>query len=292
MIKVFAVENGRLQPAESEAADWSSIIWADLLNPTKREEQAIETWIGVEVPTREEMEEIEISSRLYVENGAYFMTATVPSQAEGDDPIMSPVTFVLSGKKLVTIRYHEPRAFSAFPAHAEKAAIGCSSGKTILIGLLEAIVDRLADVLERASREVEAISKDIFNPAEKNASKRDRDFQKVLKALGSKESLTSKMRDSLVSLQRLSGFLANAANQTKDEKDVKPRDQDTVPRRCLYRRPRRFLVAENHLLARCDARHDQHRAERHHQDRLGRRGGLSAADPGGIDLRHELRRDA
>ena len=86
------------------------------------------------------------------------MTATLPAQADGDRPIMSPVTFVLAGNRLVTVRYHEPRAFQTFPLRAEKADIGCTSGETILIALLEAIVDRLADVLERASREVVVIS--------------------------------------------------------------------------------------------------------------------------------------
>lgn len=223
MIKAFVVENDRLRPADDIAAEKDKIVWADLHNPTLEEEAKVEHWIGVGVPTREEMEEIEISSRLYVENGAYFMTATLPSQADGDEPIMSPVTFVLAGSKLVTIRYHEPRAFSAYPSHAEKAAIGCSSGKTVMIGLLEAIVDRLADVLERVSRDIEAVSRDIFNPTETKASKRDHDFQQLLKALGRKESLTSNMRDSLISLQRLIGFLANVIAQTKDEKDVKAR---------------------------------------------------------------------
>lgn len=221
MIKAFVVENERLRLSENIEADKDRIVWADMFTPTKDEETMIEQWLGVGVPTREEMEEIEISSRLYVEDGAYFMTATLPSQADSDDPVMSPVTFVLRRNLLVTIRYHEPRAFQTFPMRAEKASTGCTTGETILIGLLEAIVDRLADVLERASRGVEAISKDIFNPTATKASKRDRDFQRLLKDIGRKETLTSDIRDSLTSLQRLSGFLANAVGQGKNGKDSK-----------------------------------------------------------------------
>jgi len=223
MIKAFVVENDRLRLADSIAAEKDKIVWADLLNPTREEEAAVEQLLGVGVPTREEMEEIEISSRLYVEDGAYFMTATLPSQADSDFPVMSPVTFVLRRNLLVTIRYHEPKAFLSFPLRAEKAAIGCTSGETILVGLLEAIVDRLADVLERVSREVELLSKDIFNPTATKASKRDRDFQVILKGIGRKESLTSNMRDSLTSLQRLAGFLASATGQAKNGKDAKAR---------------------------------------------------------------------
>jgi magnesium transporter len=213
MIKAFVVDNERLRAVQSLLGHENDVVWADLLEPSKEEEAAIETWLGIGIPTREEMEEIEISSRLYVEDGVSFMTATLPAHTDGDNPVMAPVTFVLAGSRLVTVRYHEPRAFKTFPMRAEKAATGCTTGETILVGLLEAIVDRLADVLERISHDIEALSRDIFNPPAAKAAKRDRDFQRLLKDIGSKESLTSNIRDSLTSLQRLAGFLANAASQ-------------------------------------------------------------------------------
>ncbi len=222
MIKAFVVENERLRRVDQLAENKENIVWIDLLSPTREEEAEIESLIGVAVPTREEMEEIEISSRLYVEDGAYFMTATLPSQAD-DDPVMSPVTFVLAGKRLVTVRYHEPRAFMTFPMRAEKASTGCAAGDTILVGLLEAIVDRLADVLERAGRDIETISRDIFQAPQGKASKRNRDFQELLKAVGRKEDIASSVRESLTTLQRVSGFLTHAATQTRMGKDTKAR---------------------------------------------------------------------
>lgn len=223
MMKAFVVDNERLHMVDGLDGNADKVVWVDLISPTPEEEKAIETWVGVGVPTREEMEEIEISSRLYVENGVYFMTATLPAHTDSDEPVVAPVTFVLAGKRLVTIRYHEPRAFQTFPVRAEKASIGCTSGETVLIGLLEAIVDRLADVLEHISRDIELLSKEIFYPTETKASKRNLGFLLLLKRLGRKESLTSNMRNSLTTLQRLSGFLANATGQTKDSKDVKAR---------------------------------------------------------------------
>ncbi|ESW82260.1 MULTISPECIES: magnesium/cobalt transporter CorA [unclassified Mesorhizobium] len=223
MIKAFVVDNDRLRLADDLVANGDQVVWADLLNPTKEEETAIETWLGVAIPTREEMEEIEISSRLYIEDGAYFMTATLPAQTEIDDPLMSPVTFVLAGPRLVTIRYHEPKAFKTFPLRAEKVATGCTTGNTILIGLLEAIVDRLADILERAGRDIETISRDIFEARSTKVNKRNRDFQELLKAIGRKEDIASSIRDSLISLQRLTGFLAHVATQIKMSKDVRAR---------------------------------------------------------------------
>jgi magnesium transporter len=223
MIKAFVADNDRLRVVDDLFANKERVNWIDLLGPTKEEEDSIEQLIGVDIPTREEMEEIEISSRLYVENGAYVMTATLPAHTDGDRPEMLPVTFVLAGARLVTIRYHEPRAFQTFPLRAEKTDTGCSSGETILISLLEAIVDRLADVLERASREVIDISQDIFHSTEKKVSKRDRDFQEILQRIGSKEDLVSKIQDSLLTLQRLSGFLANVIGRELNGKDVRAR---------------------------------------------------------------------
>ena len=223
MIKLFVVENQRLHVVDNFAANKDRVVWVDLFSPTREEDAVIEDWIGVSIPSLEEMEEIEISSRLYVENGAYIMTATLPAHADGDRPKMSPVTFVLAGSRLVTVRYHEPRAFQTFPQRAEKVDTGCHSGDTILIGLLEAIVDRLADVLERASTDVVGISHDIFHPSEKKASKRDRDFQLVLRRIGRKEDLVSKIQDSLLTLQRLSGFLSNATIKGKGFRDIRPR---------------------------------------------------------------------
>ncbi|MER8958923.1 MULTISPECIES: magnesium/cobalt transporter CorA [unclassified Mesorhizobium] len=223
MIKAFVVDNDRLRLVDDLLQNSDTVVWVDLFNPTKEEETTIETWLGIAVPTREEMEEIEISSRLYVEDGAYFMTAILPAQTELDDPLMSPVTFVLAGKRLITVRYHEPKAFKTFPLRAEKVATGCTSGDTILIGLLEAIVDRLADILERAGRDVEAISRDIFEARSTKVSKRNRDFQELLKGIGRKEDLASSIRDSLISLQRLAGFLAHASTQSRMSKDSRAR---------------------------------------------------------------------
>ncbi|GLS32112.1 magnesium transporter [Mesorhizobium albiziae] len=223
MIKAFVVDNGRLRLVDDLLQNREQVVWADLLVPTREEEAAIESWIGVGIPTREEMEEIEISSRLYVEDGAYFMTATLPAHTEGDDPVMSPVTFVLAGNRLVTVRYHEPRAFQTFPMRAEKVSTGCTNGESILINLLEAIVDRLADIIERAGRDIDEVSRGIFQSSETKSTKRDRDFKQILQQIGRKEDLASNLRESLVSLQRLSGFLGHVMATEKNGKDLRAR---------------------------------------------------------------------
>ncbi len=223
MIRAFVVDNDRLRQVPDLLDVHEKVIWADLVAPTKEEEAAIEQWIGADIPTREEMEEIEISSRLYSENGAYFMTATLPANTDTDKHVMGPVTFVLARDRLVTVRYHEPRAFKTFPMRAESADLNCVNGQSILIALLEAIVDRLADLLERASREVIDISHEIFHPTEKKASKRDVGFQIILRRIGREEHFISNVQDSLVSLQRVSGFLGSIGAANKDEKGLRAR---------------------------------------------------------------------
>jgi magnesium transporter len=166
------------------------------------------------------MEEIEVSSRLYKEDGAAFMTATLPARTDSDDLVMGAVTFALVHDKLVTVRYHEPRAFNTFPQRAEKVSLGCTDGQAVLVALLEAIVDRLADILERAQREVNAISREIFKAEEAPTGQR-RSLHKILQLIGRKGELSSDLRDSLVSLQRVAGFFAQTIAQRPDDKELK-----------------------------------------------------------------------
>lgn len=222
MITGYVNESGQLRRVGEPHEDYDGLVWIDLLNPSDAEEDDLEKWLGVDIPTKDEMEEIEISSRLYTENDASFMTAILPSQADGDDPQMAPVSFVLAGSCLITIRYHEPRAFQTFPMRAEKTSMGCETGEGVLVALLEAIVDRLADVLERAGREIDAISRNIFQHKGAKPSK-SRDYQKVLVSIGRKGDLISNIRDSLVTLERLVGFLGQGAMQRKSDKALRER---------------------------------------------------------------------
>src|SRR4029077_9211558 len=81
-------------------------IWFDLVNPTAPEDKLLERALGIAIPTREEMQEIEVTSRLYVENGARYMTATLMCQSDTDTPKTTAVTFILAGHRLRTPRRH------------------------------------------------------------------------------------------------------------------------------------------------------------------------------------------
>ena len=106
--------------------------------------------------TREEMREIESSARLYEDGGALFLTATVVTKLDTDLPESTQVTFILANGKLVTNRYTDPLPFRRFIAYAERHPNSCNSPPAVLAGLLESIINRVADVIERVATDLNA----------------------------------------------------------------------------------------------------------------------------------------
>jgi magnesium transporter len=137
-------------------------IWLDLVSPTVEEDRAVEAAVGVGVPTREEMAEIEPSSRLYIENNARYMTATLICHADSDRPATTAITFILATGRLITVRYEDPRPFAIVGAKLGRVCSPTATGESVLIDLLDAIIDRAADILERIAAEVDLVSRRIF----------------------------------------------------------------------------------------------------------------------------------
>jgi len=191
-------------------------VWIDLFSPTTPEDKLVERALGIAVPTREEMQEIEVTSRLYVENSARYMTATLMCQSD-EVPRTTAVTFILSGHRLVTVRYDEPKPFAIVGAKLARQCPATVTGETVLMELLDAIIDRAADILERIGTDVDAISHDILE-SEPGMS-RGHSFKEILKSIGRRGDHTSKVRESLVSIGRLLLYLAAEADTMKWAKD-------------------------------------------------------------------------
>ncbi len=222
MIRSYASKENKLVEIDGGLDKVGDVIWFDLHNPTDEEEDALELRLGINIPTREEMDEIEVSSRLYNENGTTFMTVILPASSGDERVEMQPVTFVLSGKHLITIRYHDPRSFQTFPARAARGVLACNSSEEVQIALLEAVVDRLADILEIAGRGIDEISHTIFS-GQSDRQNRNTKLQDTIEAIGRKGDFISNIRDSLVTFDRLSGFLAHASQQRKSGKEIRER---------------------------------------------------------------------
>jgi len=221
MLKSYQLQNGGLKGTVLSDTDPipTEAIWIDLFDPADSERLRVNALLGVEIPTRADMEEIEVSSRLYQEGGVTFLTALVLSNAETETPVADVVSFVLSQDKLVTVRYVDPQPFKTFSARCERGNLIVPRADMVLMALLDVIVDRMADVLERAGAEIELISKDIFQPSN-SSTLQSRDFQNVLRRLGRKHDLLGKMRESLLSFSRVFSFLAPAMDG-KPNKDVR-----------------------------------------------------------------------
>jgi len=222
MFSVFVPSEASLKKAV--VADISALpekaVWIDLVNPTAVEDRAVERIAGVAIPTREDMQEIEISSRLYIENGARYMTATLMCQSDSDAPKTTAVTFILAGHRLVTVRYDTPRPFALVENKLARSCTPNITGEQVMMELLDAVIDRCADILERVGADVDQVSHDIFEPESERHGSAKR-YSQILITIGRKGDLTSKVRESLVSIGRLVTFLSAVIEGVKWTKDMR-----------------------------------------------------------------------
>ena len=207
----------------SEGQSTEGLVWVDLLDPTPEEDNLVESLLGFVIPTRAEMEEIELSARLYHEDGAEFMTMTALFKLDTDEPAKTPITFILKGTTLVTVRYAEPKPFLAFLVRAQKAkSVVCGSGEQVFLGLLEAMIDRTADALERVGNEIDHISRDVFRKKNSSAKQLQQDLRSIIEQIGAKAELLTMVQESLVSVSRLTAFhTALDATTTKAGRDTR-----------------------------------------------------------------------
>jgi magnesium transporter len=199
----------QVTPTDAAVSVPESAVWVDLLEPTIAEEKTIEAQFGIEIPTREEMKEIEASNRLYEENGALYMTVTVAANLDTDHPVSSVVTFILNRGKLVTNRYLDIKPFKHFVTYAQTHPAACQNGISVLAGIVEAITERIADILERVGGDLDTLSASIF-ARNGSGTPTSRDLRSMIERIGFSGDLNSKARESLVSLGRLLVFIQQA----------------------------------------------------------------------------------
>ncbi len=224
MITVFNSGTGRLVRGGTEALAEGG-VWIDLLAPTPEEEAAVEALTGIEIPTREEMQEIEVSSRLFREGDVLYLTTPVLTNSTGFNPENISLTFVLTTERLITVRYATPQAVAGFMARLERQRPPPAGAGDLMLQLTEALVDRMADVLERIALELDGFSHRIFHqptPVRQRRRSSARDLEVMLRTIGRGGDLQSKSRDTILGLRRLMSYLA-AANDILRGKDVASR---------------------------------------------------------------------
>ena len=219
MIRVFHRSEDLWQEVSIETMEHFSKdnIWVDLNSPTLQEIEQAQTQLNIEIPSRAEMQEIEATSRLYRENNTYFMTASIITNPDIDHMEVSAITFILGDRFLATVRYLNPKPFDSFAARLKRTGSPFSSSTEVMIGLLETLIDRMADILELHSAEVERIAKLIFTGNDKHSPTRI-DHHETLKDIGMEGNQFSTMRESLVSINRMANYMNQAvAYQPKNK---------------------------------------------------------------------------
>jgi magnesium transporter len=209
-------------------ADHAAACWIDLVSPSPAEIAALEALTGIEIPSRDEMDDVEPSARLYSEDGGVFMIAAVATGLETLDPLKTPITFILKGRRLITVRYGEPRSFEGFLNRALNRAVEpLPTGEMIMLALIEAIVDRYADALETKAVALDAISRLIFRKRNGKAVE-SHNLQGVIEDIGRSGDFLALIRESLSNLQRVMAYhSALAAGATgagaKADREIKQR---------------------------------------------------------------------
>ncbi len=217
MLTAYKIETGALVEVHDYNAP--SIQWYDIFQPTAEEDQLVEKILSISIPTKEEMEEIELSARLYSENDAEFMTVTVISHADQSEPVRTPVTFIVKNNVLVTVRYDEPKSFTAFKARAVKPmALNGETGQVVFLNLFEAVINRAADLFEKTGADIDLISRNIFHFKRDITIKTSPNLHDIIGKIGYAGDVVTMLQDSLMSLSRaLIYHTAVAKNLSKDE---------------------------------------------------------------------------
>jgi len=204
VIRVYRAGDSAWHVSEADPADWvlaSDALWIDLLQPTMDEDRAVERALGLSIPTREEMAELEASSRLYRENGATYVTADIIRNGDDEIPTIDPVTFVITDGPLVTIRYFEPRPFAMLQERLEREPGVCDGGAAVFLNLMEAVIDRISDILSKNAERVEHVGNHIFT------GRKTVGFEKLITRLGRANIANARIEQSLAGLARIFAFV-------------------------------------------------------------------------------------
>ena len=230
MLTTWTVEDGRCRVREGAISDITAAlpeaaresaalvaadenlrraVWIDLLNPTPAEERAVQAALQLEIPTREEMQEIESSSRLYREGDVLFLTANFLYGVDSGEYGSTAISFVLTNSTLVTVRYATPKAFTVFGARAQRHPTLLQSPDAVMLHLFEQVVDRLADILEKVGADMDKASQSTFRAsrADFKMQRRDDKLKNALFTLGQVGEVTTRASETLLGLSRILTFV-------------------------------------------------------------------------------------
>lgn len=197
-------------------------VWIDVTDFTPEEEISLETQLGIEILTRDEIWKNQTLNRNYSEEGIAYMTAALIKKMDLPHPQISPVTFILAPHYLITLRNIVPTSFRNFAQRIMHHPRDFVSGPTVLEGLLEEIITRVGFNSETVVDQLDVLSHDIFDPnaLEKYKTSPSDMMKQVLRRLGACADLNSKINESLHSIARLLAFFSRLPENTPEINDA------------------------------------------------------------------------
>jgi magnesium transporter len=186
-------------------------IWIDLYNMTREEELYAESILGINIPSLEEMKDIELSSRLYHRDGAINMTASMITNNQNDDYELSAVTFVIYKNTLVTVRYSDPISFQNYSLLVTKLPKSEQNVGSLFVDLIDYIIERIADYLEVVGRDIDAMAKQIFL-SKKIPLEQRINFKDIIEKIGLEGDILSKTCESMVTLSRVISYSTQSSS--------------------------------------------------------------------------------
>ena len=217
MLHAYRVNGLKLEPV-AEGVSLSAAGWIDLHNPDAAEVDAAQA-LGIEVPTLEDMEEIEISNRLYRENGTDYMTVVLPGRTDADEPTSAPVTFILTPQQMVTVRHHRLRPFETYPLRADRVGPGCSDQDRMFLSLVEEIIGRLADHLEGAGKALDQVAREVYA---EGGSADGASLQSALRRTGREGEAISRVRHALLTMERMLSYFGQTLHEAYRGESLRP----------------------------------------------------------------------
>ncbi len=219
MLMAFTLNKGLLEQVAINAATdlVPEVIWVDAIKPTEEEREWLREAYRQELPTLEDITEIEATSRFYENDDGLHISSYFLNYADENSENIS-AAFVFCGERLFTLRKEELAAFRLFRLRARKGLVSLTNSKSIMLGLFETKVENLADIVERIAADLEKTSRQVLGNAEQD------DMESVLTALALQEDVNGKVRISMVDLQRMLYLLLRSgllnAEQSERLRDI------------------------------------------------------------------------
>jgi magnesium transporter len=195
-----SIPNDQLQLTDLPA---DMALWIDLFQPTAAEIRWVEQQAGLTVPSETQMMEIESSSRLYRQHNHLYATIWIVAHSHSPAPIKLPLTLIANAQHLITLRYDTAQSLDNFLQSIQNSQAPKSTAD-IMFDLLEAVIDRAADILETTGLTLSNLSHQVFA---NTSSEQSVDYNQTLKQIGRGGTLIAKLMESLLSLERFFAFL-------------------------------------------------------------------------------------